>query len=102
MSKKAEKIVEDFIDTIEEKYPFIKCTFTKNGHIAILLNNLQNNKKTFVYTSSTPSDQNFPRVLARHFNDALLKLDVDKLQIKHDFKISFCAGVGNHEIDKIK
>ena len=102
MSKRAEKIVNEFIDTVQKTYPYIVCTFTKNKHIAVLLKNLQNNKKTFVYTSSTPSDINFSRTLARQFNDALLKLDAKKLQIKHDFKISLCSGVGNLEIGKTK
>ena len=89
MSKKAETIVNNYIRVIEEKYPFISCAQTKNKHIAVLLTNLLNKKKVFVYTSSTPSDINFSRVLAREFNQALLKLEVDKLQIKCDFKIYY-------------
>ena len=91
MSKTAEKIVRNFIKTIEEEYPFIKCQFKRNKHIAVLLENLTSRKKTFVYTSCTPSDKNFTRVLAREFNEALAKLEVAKLRIKHDFKISYQA-----------
>lgn len=97
MSKNAEKIVNRFIKTIQNKYPYIVCTFSKNKHIAVLLRNLKNNKKIFVYTSSTPSDCNFARVLARQFNDALLKLGAHKLQVKHDFKISLCSGIDEDE-----
>jgi hypothetical protein len=97
MSKKVEKIVNEFINTVQKNYPFIICTFTKNKHIAVLLKNIKNNKKIFVYTSSTPSDINFSRTLARQFNDALIKLDAKKLQIKHDFKISLCIGIEEDE-----
>jgi hypothetical protein len=93
MSKNAEKIVYKFIRTIQNKYPYIVCTFSKNKHIAVLLKNLKNNKKIFIYTSSTPSDCNFSRVLASQFNDALYKLGAEKLKVKQDFKISLCIGI---------
>jgi hypothetical protein len=91
MSKKAEKIVNQYAKTIELEYPFIKCRLTRNKHIAVLLENIRSNKKIFVFTSCTPSDKNFSRVIARQFNEALVKLDVEKLRVKHDFKISYYA-----------
>ncbi len=85
------KYIKDNIKKIHKYRKNVVCTFFQknSSHIRIDFENTSNNKTISFYTSLTPSDRNFARVLARSFNQSLISIGVMPFRDEESFTISY-------------